>query len=590
MKPTIVNRRGRALASLTATLGLALGAATVATGPAQSAAPAPECTPYTGTLTKGDAVNALSVTSGTTPETFGGEYLGTIEDGIAPGVDMIMVKITAPNPDDIGGIWQGMSGSPVTDPATGDVIGAISYGLSWGPSWIAGVTPYQDMTKYLTAPAASARVKVSDSAARTIASNSDVSRTQAAEGFAQLRMPTGVSGVSSHRLKQAGNHRVTQFDGHRITHNWLPKATYRMGAAASAGQGAGPETVVPGGNLAATLSYGDITMGGVGTVTAVCNGKVLGFGHPMTFAGKTSLTLHPADALFIQPESLGAPFKVANLGAPAGTISDDHLTGITGFLGAVPDTTDVTSTVSYHGDSRTGASHVSVPDGTASAVFYETMANHDRVLDGIVKGSEQLTYEVTGQDADGTPFDITIADRYASDYDITWDAGWEVADFTWALSNVPGVVIDSVTMSSAVDDDHSTWTISKVEQKVQGVWVKIGSGHAVRAKAGQTLPLRATLTSGPDTKTVPVEVKVPANASGSEGVLQVIGGSDVWSRGSYPRSVAEAEKYADNLVRNDQVLVALDLYSKRQSTERTTTTDPQEKVVSGHKRARLFVK
>ena len=72
-----------------------------------------------------------------------------------------------------------------------------------------------------------------------------------------------------------------------------------MGAAATAGDpnAAGPETVVAGGNLAASLSYGDITQGGVGTVTAICNGRVVGFGHPMTFLGKTTLTLHPADAL-----------------------------------------------------------------------------------------------------------------------------------------------------------------------------------------------------------------------------------------------------------------------------------------------------
>ena len=69
----------------------------------------------------------------------------------------------------------------------------------------------------------------------------------------------------------------------------------------------------------------------------------------MTFLGRTSLSLHPADALYIQKESLGAPFKVANLGAPVGTITDDHLTGITGTLGAVPGTTPVRSTVTLPG-------------------------------------------------------------------------------------------------------------------------------------------------------------------------------------------------------------------------------------------------
>src|SRR6476619_6661414 len=174
MKPTNVHRRGRALVSLTAALGLALGAATVGTGPAQSAAPSPDCTPYAGTPTKGDAVTALSVTSGTTPQQFTGKVLGVLQDGIAPDLDMVMVKINAPDPatmdgvDGVNGIWQGMSGSPVYA-ADGTVIGAIAYGLSWGPSWIAGVTPFANMDDYMTAAATPAKVKVSDAQARTIA-------------------------------------------------------------------------------------------------------------------------------------------------------------------------------------------------------------------------------------------------------------------------------------------------------------------------------------------------------------------------------------------------------------------------------------
>ena len=99
MKPTLVHRRGRALASLTAVMGLALGAAAVGNAPAQSAAPTPDCTPYSGALTKGDAVTAMSVTSGTTPQEFDGQVLGVLQDGIAPDLDMIMVEITPPDPE-----------------------------------------------------------------------------------------------------------------------------------------------------------------------------------------------------------------------------------------------------------------------------------------------------------------------------------------------------------------------------------------------------------------------------------------------------------------------------------------------------------
>jgi hypothetical protein len=583
MKPTLVHRRGRALASLTTVMGLALGAAAVGNAPAQSAAPSPDCTPYSGTLAKGDAVTTKSVTSGTTPETFDGTVLGVLQDGIAPDLDMIMVEMTPPDPDRIGGIWQGMSGSPVYA-ANGEVIGAVAYGLSWGPSWIAGVTPFADMDDYLTAPAAPAKVKVSDAAARTIARNSDVTRAQAAEGFSQLPMPTGVSGVRSRRLVQA--------DNHRAKHQWLPKSTYRMGAAAAAGDpgAAGPESIVPGGNLAASLSYGDVTQGGVGTVTAVCNDKVVGFGHPMTFLGRTSLTLHPADALFIQPESLGAPFKVANLGVPAGTISDDHLTGITGFLGAAPDTADVTSTVSYAGRARTGTTHVSVPQAMASTVFYESVGNHDRVVDGAVPGSELLAWTVTGHELDGTPFNLQVTDRFVSNYDITYEAAWDLADFVWSLSSIPGVTVDDVTMSSDVSDDSSVWEVARLEQRVAGRWVKAGRGAPVMATAGKALPLRAVLTSGSATRKVPVSVTVPANASGGEGRLYVTGGSNLWSRNAYPNSVKQAQKYADTMVRNDELQVDLALYSRRKGIRKSGTTDPQDKVVTGRKQVRVFVK
>ena len=73
-----------------------------------------------------------------------------LQDGIAPDVDMVMMRLTSPEIDRVGGIWQGMSGSPVYA-ADGRLIGAVAYGLSWGPSPVAGVTPFADMDTYLAA-------------------------------------------------------------------------------------------------------------------------------------------------------------------------------------------------------------------------------------------------------------------------------------------------------------------------------------------------------------------------------------------------------------------------------------------------------
>ena len=153
-----------------------------------------------------------------------------------------------------------MSGSPVYD-ADGRLIGAVAYGLSWGPSPVAGVTPYADMAHYLAAtpapaPSGSAGRRPGPSRGAT-----DVTASQAAEGFSQLPMPLGVSGVSSRRLAQASKPALQ-----RATPGCRPAPT-GWAPPRPPGDGPGADTVVAGGNLAASLSYGDVTQAGVGTAT-----------------------------------------------------------------------------------------------------------------------------------------------------------------------------------------------------------------------------------------------------------------------------------------------------------------------------------
>src|SRR3546814_17625054 len=97
-----------------------------------------------------------------------------------------------------------------------------------------------------------------------------------------------------------------------------------MGAGGGGGTAAGEsaasvDTLVAGGNLAAVQSIGDVTYAGVGTVTSVCNGRVVGFGHPMDAIGKSAYGLAAADVVHVQPDSLNVPFKASNIGAIGGT-------------------------------------------------------------------------------------------------------------------------------------------------------------------------------------------------------------------------------------------------------------------------------
>ena len=594
MSRTIVSRRGRALAAITAVAGLVLGAASVVSAPAaQSAPPVEDCTTAfpVADVKVDDPVTALSVSpqphdiaSHTVPRTFTGTVLGVVTDGIAPGIPMVMVEFTPPSPDKIGGIWQGMSGSPVYA-SDNRLLGAVAYGLSYGPSWIAGVTPFEDMDDYLDPGTAPARtVKVTDAQARAIARSTDVTAAQAAEGFSQIRMPRGVSGLSAERLADAGKLRA----GHR----WMPKDTYKMGPAAAPGDpnAPGAETVIAGGNLAATMSFGDVTQGGLGTATSVCHGRVVGFGHPMSFLGTTTLSLHPADALFIQPDSLNAPFKVANLGAPVGTITDDHRTGITGTFGALPATTDITSTVSYRTRTRTGASHVTVPDALAATTFYEQVANHDRVIDGVIKGSELQTWTIAGHEQDGTPFVLSVTDRFASDFDITFESSFDLADFVYALSGIKGVSVDNIEVTSAVDDDNSVWRVSKIQQRRNGVWTTIGRHGRAVGHAGKDLVLRAVLTGDTgSSRNVLIPMAIPQRAAGMRGQLAVTGGSDYFTENGGPQTLDQAKRFTKQLVRNDELRVELGLVGEKQQVTGAKTFGPVDKVVKGHHMVRVVV-
>jgi hypothetical protein len=603
MSSPFVRRRGRLLASMTAAALVAGTATFTALGSSAQAAPTPDCkAPFpVSSLTNGQAVTGKTVSQGVTPASFTGSVIGVLDDGIAPGLDMIIVDFTNGSPaiNAAGGIWAGMSGSPVYA-SDGRLIGAVAYGLSYGPSPIAGVTPFEEMDDYFapSGPKPADKVAVNHATAQQIADGSDVSQAQAQQGFEQLGISTGVSGVGANRLA-------------KLTHAkraYFPKSAYAAGRV-SPGV-ATEDDVVAGGNLAATYSYGDIVFGGVGTATSVCNNKVVGFGHPMDFLGETSLSLHPASALYIQPDSLGAPFKVANFAAPVGTINEDHQAGITGIFGATPNGATITSNVTYKARQRTGSTTVTVPDAWASVTFYQQIANHDRVIDAIKKGSETQSWTLTGSQ-NGTPFSLSRSDKYTSSYDISYDASYELSDLMYLLGGVDGVDLDSVNISSTVTDGTATYAVAGNEQLVKGVWTKVNNRNPAVVKAGKTVQLRAVLRGSDGTSVkLPYSFKVPKSAAGNRGQIFLTGGNDYYSEEFFYDEFGGASTLQDikdliaGTIRNDQVQATLylgaiypgegegDCKGCRGGGEvqKDTTLGPADKVVGGYKRLKIIVK
>ncbi|MFT4163638.1 MAG: SpoIVB peptidase S55 domain-containing protein, partial [Microlunatus sp.] len=277
----------------------------------------------------------LTVVTGTEPQSFKVEVIGVIPDGIGAGRDMVMIEVSdLPNQNVIGanGIWAGMSGSPVY--VDGKLLGAISYGFTWSASPIGGLTPASDMIDLLNAPNAgqakakgAAKDKVTLSASQRKAAET---RATAAipRSLEKLPTPVSVSGLSNKRL--ASLQKTFDKSGRSFI-------AYR---GASAGKpvrsAAAPTAPVPGGNFAAVQIYGDLSVAGVGTTTAVCGNKVLAFGHPMDFAGKVSYGANHASSLQIINDQGNGSFKMANVGDNFGIVDQDRMAAIRATIGNGP--------------------------------------------------------------------------------------------------------------------------------------------------------------------------------------------------------------------------------------------------------------
>jgi hypothetical protein len=570
-----LSARVAVLAGLALALPTALVQSATVTA-ANSAAPTGDCAVAypISEVTSGQVVHGLTVTKGTTPTAFTGEVLGVLKDGILPGIDLVMARLDSSEITRVGGIWQGMSGSPVYA-ADGRLIGAVAYGFSFGPSPVAGITPFAQMQTSLnrTMPR---KVEVGSRTARLLARKAGVSATAARDGFSQLPTPLAVAGVSAGILDR---------DRSRP---YQPKNAYPVGSA-TAGAPPTAADIVAGGNLGVTYSTGDITQGAFGTVTSVCNGLVCGFGHPFNLLGPTTYAMTGADTLYIQEDPVSAPFVMANFGVPVGTINQDRTVGVSGPLGPLPTGATVTSVLAHGSASRTSTSVVTIQEALAQTTNYALFVNHQRVLDSFPPGGEVQSWTITGHDG-ATPFTLTGGNRYADAYDVTGIAVWDLPDLVWALGFVPNLTIDSVTGTSTVTDDASTYRLARAEQRMNGAWVKLTKDNPARAKAGKRLRLRLVLANPAGKTTVPLVYLVPKKAAGQKGRLFLQPGfAFPFEQEQLPTTLSGLEKVLHDMVRQDQVQGSLVFFDESGALQRAKNTVPADRVITGQLRLKVVV-
>jgi len=527
----VPDRWTRTLAFILA--GVLFMAATVLPGPQAHALPdCPEVLPV-AEVAPGDTGYGLTVSRGTTPEPFDVEVVGILENALAPGIPLIVVEVDSPEIDRVGGIWSGMSGSPVY--VDGQLLGAVAYGFSWGPSRLGGVTPAEAMLRVpqrptLPPPVMPAEVEL-PSELRALAIEDGVARAQAGT-MRPLEIPVRVSGPTGAKLDQFISSFEQRHPGTRVVRG--------AGGAGVEQDGAQSSTIVPGGNLAVSLAIGDYTAVGVGTATYVCGETVLGFGHPLLYDGPTRLGMHGARAIRVVDDAVWGPYKLANAGPLVGTIDQDRLAGVAGRLGSLPVTTAVTSTIVNLDDANTttGRTDVIHPHELFWPILVHGWINYDLLVfdNPYVSGSSEVDWTIEGLREDGTTWQLLRSNRHADRYDLATASLVEMAIFAELLRSNPTeqVRVTSVDHQARAGTPYQALQILGRELKIEGPGGElIDARHGVEVVPGTTLKLVVPLREfRGEVRTVDVELEVPADAAGY-GELVITGGASVGMDGFF---------------------------------------------------------
>lgn len=458
--------RTRSLAGLVGSASIAAVAGIAFTGGGAPAASAttpcttpPAVFPESG-LKPGVTGIGYTVVQGTKPASFTVKVLGVLTDGIAPGVDFVAIQVSGAAVDKTG-IAAGFSGSPVY--VNGKLAGAISYGFDASDPTIGGMTPAASMMKLFSYPMgggagapAAASVKLTPALRGQVANATGVPASSLPSSAHELDVPLSVSGLSDRGLQH-----VQSF----LDRGKLPFIAYR-GGVASAPSGGGAKTLKAGDSVAATISYGDVTMGGIGTLTATCGSEAVAFGHPMLFDGATDMGMNGADVVAVVP-SIVEPFKMANVTGFHGIIDQDRLTGIRGIEGVQPTLIPITATVTNPdlGTSRTGTTDVVRESYLALTGESHLEADQDVVFDRVGDGTSRVSWTITGTDAEGNPWTLTRQDMYYSPFDASFESVFELGGELGAIESNPfeKVHVTGVTINSTITQQHLTGSIVRVD-------------------------------------------------------------------------------------------------------------------------------
>lgn len=280
-------------------------------------------------LTDKTPLQIVTVLEGTSRVVLQARFRGVRDRGF--GFPLYECELMDESAEAMGGIAQGMSGSPVGPP--GRIMGALAYGngFSKAPTrfWVTSIDameatidhqPLGDFLEQEPAPAAPA---------------AGINAT-----YAPVKTPIMITGIQPHRIQELSSHLADS------RHNFVELFAHIGGAPAAPPAGTSPK-LAAGDMIGVALATGDIVNAmGFGTVTQVYDDKFIAFGHAMFGDGQSALPVYRAVTNGIVPNLIASYKSVSAYGNPIGTITKDLTPAVVGEFGAPPPMIPVK--VSYH--------------------------------------------------------------------------------------------------------------------------------------------------------------------------------------------------------------------------------------------------
>ena len=424
---------------------------------------------------------AKTVISGDTIETFPVEVLGvTGSDSMGY---QILIRAGGQVMERSGGIAQGMSGSPVY--IDGRLAGAIAYGTAFTDPHYCLLTPIQDMLDILDKPEPHR-----NAAAPLLPKGTPL----LAGGFT----PAGLSALR---------------DG-------LQPYGLTVADTGVSGTYSSEKDLEPGSSVGAALIQGDLTLGALGTVTWTDErGRILAFGHPFMKRGDADFFLTKTWVLASLP-NLQTAYKVGNIGAAAGTISQDRNAGIAGQIGRLPAYIPLYVSVSDATRSRNGSTRVKIvnDDELAPKLAASVLTSQAaKIADHGTGGSARILFDITALDSKGELLHISRENMFFDKAALMKQLPAELQETVQVLlqNKLEKVRITNID----VNVDASTESLIAEIKKV--------AVQEKEPKPGETIHLKVTLKPYRGQEFVrTVGYKLPKDASG-EVRLNVRGGASM---------------------------------------------------------------